>query len=151
MTIVDNEMTVISDRAKICWMSREVYNNNFRNNKERLHTNVKSFTSNKKGIWNDVTALQKHDEPLQAIIGNLNKQEVNAFIYEHTPGLASYGIGLKRRCIEAMSAKHCLKGEVLAVEGQASEKAFLVLKGKLLLFRKIINDEVRDTNSRRKE
>ena len=48
-------------------------------------------------------------------------------------------------------AKHCRKGEILEVEGQEARRAHLVLKGRLRIHKKLMNDELRDTNSRRRE
>ena len=44
-----------------------------------------------------------------------------------------------------------MRGEVLAPEGVESDKVYLVVKGRLRVYRKLINDEVRDSNSRRQD
>ena len=44
-----------------------------------------------------------------------------------------------------------MRGEVLAPEGVESDIVYLVVKGRLRVYRKLINDEVRDSNSRRQD
>lgn len=53
--------------------------------------------------------------------------------------------------MENLKFFQCLKGEILAPEGVESDKIYMVVKGKLRVYRKLINDEVRDSNSRRQD
>lgn len=80
-----------------------------------------------------------------------NRLNVNQFLYMNTPELKDCGLALKKKVGLQFSGKHCRRGEILEVEGQTARKAHLVLKGRLRIYKKLLNDEARDTNSRRRE
>ena len=65
--------------------------------------------------------------------------------------LKNYGLQVKKRVMEGIKFLQCMRGEVLAPEGVEADKIYMVVKGKLRIYRKIINDEVRDSNSRRQD
>ena len=46
---------------------------------------------------------------------------------------------------------HCYNGQVLETEGEIAKFAYIVVKGKLRIYKKIHNDELRDDNKRRRE
>lgn len=58
---------------------------------------------------------------------------------------------MKKRLVDKFKAIHCMRGQVLAAEGSNAERCYLIVKGKVRVYRKLINDEVRDSNSRRAE
>ena len=65
--------------------------------------------------------------------------------------MKDYGLALKKRIGSYYVARHCKKGEILEVEGQEARRAHVILKGSVKIYKKLINDELRDTNSRRRE
>jgi len=57
----------------------------------------------------------------------------------------------KKKALRHFQAVQCLKGQILEIEGQLARCAYIVLKGKLTIYKKLLNDELRDANSRRRE
>lgn len=65
--------------------------------------------------------------------------------------LSDYGVGFKIKISSKFQAIHCCKGQVLEVEGQLAKNAYILIKGEIGIYKKIFDDKLRDTNSRRKE
>ena len=80
-----------------------------------------------------------------------NVHNIKHFIYSNTPELKDYGLAQKKKALRNFFACHCYKGQILEVEGQTARYAYVALKGKLNIHKKLLNDDLRDTNSRRRE
>ena len=80
-----------------------------------------------------------------------NVLNIKQFIYTHTPELKDYGLAQKKKALRNFFGYHCSKGQILEVEGQVARCAYIVLKGRLNIYKKLLNDDLRDTNSRRRE
>jgi len=80
-----------------------------------------------------------------------NVHNIKHFVYSNTPELKDYGLAQKKKALRNFFAYHCNKGQILEVEGQMARHAYIVLKGKLNIHKKLLNDDLRDTNSRRRE
>ena len=81
----------------------------------------------------------------------LSKNHLNHLIYNSTPNLKDYGLSFKKRVVKGFTLIRCRRGQILETEGELSRCAYIVVKGRLKYYKKIINDEINDSNKKRKE
>jgi CRP-like cAMP-binding protein len=74
---------------------------------------------------------------------------VNQMIYMSTPNLRDSGLHIKRKIVQKFEFIRCKKGQILETEGEKAWYAYIVVKGQVKIYKKIINDELNDDNKGR--
>jgi CRP-like cAMP-binding protein len=68
-----------------------------------------------------------------------------------TPLLKGYGLQVKKRLVQNFDVIRCKRGQILETEGQMAKFAYIVIKGRVLIYKKLFNDEIKDSNKVRSE
>ena len=71
---------------------------------------------------------------------SFSKMEINNYVWNVTPNLKDFNLALRNAVTNSFELLHCNKGEVLETEGSHNKSAFLVLKGEVSIFKKMVVD-----------